>query len=134
VSGREAEVIEQVRDATEGEMASVILDLTTRDAYDVTRIAMRCAGYRARIVQIAAKTPGDMVGINAQQLIGEELTMKGVNGHDYVDLKMAASLLERPELAAADQMKLARYKLEDLETALNKPSAEDGAVLTIVEP
>jgi NADPH:quinone reductase-like Zn-dependent oxidoreductase len=39
VSGTEDEVVEQVREATNGDMASVILDLTTRDAYDVTRTA-----------------------------------------------------------------------------------------------
>jgi threonine dehydrogenase-like Zn-dependent dehydrogenase len=134
VSGTEEEVVQQVREATDGEMASVILDLTTRDAYDVTRIAMRTAGYRARIVQIAAKTPHDMVGINAQRLIGEEMTIRGANGHDYSDLKMAASLLRRPELEAASRMTLARYKLGNLETALNTPSSEEGAVLTVVEP
>lgn len=134
LTGSVDENVAAITDLTGGRGASLIVDLTTRDAFDVTALAIRALGYRGRLVQVAVKMPGDMRGIRGSDMIQKELTIIGVKGHDLAHLRWAAQCVGRPEFQDFLSAPVARYELANIKAALDNPPAKDGAALAAVFP
>jgi threonine dehydrogenase-like Zn-dependent dehydrogenase len=133
-TGSRDEVSSAVAEVTKGKMAQLAVDLTSRDSYEATAIAMACLGYRGRLVQVAFKVPGPMQGIDTADLLNKEISIIGAHGHELQHLQFAATLLERPECATYLASKVTRYDLNDTKAALDRPLTLDGATMAVIYP
>ncbi len=134
LTGSRDEVVAAVADITNGKMVQTAVDLTSRDAFEATGIAMGCLGYRGRLVQVAFKVPGPMQGIETADLLNKEIIIFGAHGHELQHLQFAASLLERPETQTYLSSKVVRYDLEHTKAALDRPLTLDGATMAVIYP
>jgi threonine dehydrogenase-like Zn-dependent dehydrogenase len=131
-TGSQDEVASAVAEVTNGRMASVVVDVTRRDALDVTALAMEVLAYRGRLVQVALKVPGPMQGID--NMMTKEVSIIGAQGHEFQHLEWAATCLDRPECATYLASKVTSYALEDTKAALDRPLTLDGATMAVVYP
>jgi threonine dehydrogenase-like Zn-dependent dehydrogenase len=133
-TGSRDEVSSAVAEVTKGKMASLVVDLTSRDALDATEVAMGALGFRGRLVQVAFKVPGPMQGIDTADLLNKEISIIGAHGHELQHLQWAATCLDRPECATYLASKVVRYELKDTKAALDRPLTLDGATMAVIYP
>ncbi len=93
VSIDDGSAVEQIREITNGEMANVVLDVTTR-APDATGDALMMAAIGATIVVAGAKEGRPATNFMSDLMLLNELTVKGVYGHDYTSVSRALTLIE----------------------------------------
>lgn len=132
-AGPEEEVVEQVAAATQGRMAGVVIDVTVPDAQEVTRLAVRLAGFKGRILQVPVRKSGELTGVLSRAFMENQLTLRNVWGHRPQDTDQAASLVHRPEIARLNDLKLSTTSLDAVDEWL-RPGSADGAVMKVIRP
>lgn len=126
-------VAEQVREITNGHMADVVLDVTAA-APGALADAVTIAGIGATIVVAGTKEGKASTNFMSDLLLLNEITVKGVYGHDWTSVHRAIELIESKSLPL-ELMCTHTFPLERAEHALLTLGGEgeaDSIHITIV--
>ncbi len=91
IASEGTDVVAAVREATQGAMADVIVDLAP-GAPETVSTALRLARKGATIILTAAKH-GTAVDFQSDLVVRNELTVKGVRGRDYASVENALRII-----------------------------------------
>lgn len=116
---------EQVKEITNGELADVVLDVTTA-APGALAQSVAMAGIGATIVVAGVKEGKPATNFNSDLLLINELTVKGVWGHDWTSVDRALDLIESNTLPL-DLLCTHTYPLERADEALRTLGGEGDA-------
>jgi threonine dehydrogenase-like Zn-dependent dehydrogenase len=133
VSVDDGPVAEQVREITNGQMGDVVLDVTSA-APGALADATLMARVGATIVLAGAKEGKPVTNLVSDVLLINELTIKGVYGHDWTSVDRALGLIESKSLPL-DVMCTHTFPLEQADHALRTLGGEgepDAIHITIV--
>jgi len=124
---------EQVREITNGDMADVVLDVTAA-APSAVADSVAMAGVGGTVILAGAKEGKPATNLVTDMILLNEITMKGVYGHDYMSVNRALELIESNTLPL-DLMCTHTFSLERCEEALLTLGGEgepDSIHITIV--
>ncbi len=107
---------EQVAELTGGEMAHVVLDVTT-GAPGALAEAVDVAAVGSTVVVAGAREGKPVTGFVADKLFLGEVTLKGVYGHDWTSVRRAIAHIEANTEALAP-LCTHTYHLDDVDAAL----------------
>lgn len=118
----EPDAIEQVRDATDGKMAAVVLDTTGRpEAINTSLSLLRPMG---RLVVAGIYGTG-LVGVDIDTVVKREITVIGVLSHDISSVDPAISLA-KSEKYPWEEMVTHVFPLKDAELAIQTVAGKTG--------
>jgi threonine dehydrogenase-like Zn-dependent dehydrogenase len=84
---------EQIRELTNGQLADVVIEVTSGSA-TVLADAVACAAVGATVIVAGSRGMAPASGFSPDILFLKELTLKGVYGHDYLSVRRAIELIE----------------------------------------
>lgn len=116
VEAHRVDVVEEVREATGGRMADLVVDLAPGDGEGL-RMALALAG-KGGVVLFAATKRGQVpVEAVAEPVVRKGLVVKGVRGRDYEAVDEALALLASGRLPL-ERLRTHRFALDDTDRAL----------------
>ena len=124
---------EQLREITNGDMAEVVLDVTAA-APSAVADSVSMAAIGGTVILAGAKEGKPATGLITDKLLLNEITMKGVYGHDFMSVSRALELIESNTLPL-DLMCTHTFSLDRCEEALLTLGGEgepDSIHITIV--
>ena len=113
---------EQVAELTNGEMAHVVLDVTTA-APGALADAVDAAGIGSTVIVAGAREGKPVTDFVADKLLFDEITVKGVYGHDWTSVRRAITYIE----ANGDELAplcTHTFRLADVDAALRTLGGE----------
>ncbi|MBI3975361.1 MAG: alcohol dehydrogenase catalytic domain-containing protein [Armatimonadetes bacterium] len=126
------DVVEAVREMTNGEMADVVVDLAP-GATETVEAALAMARKGGTIILAASKHGRPVAGFLNDTVVRNELTVKGVRGRDYQSVEEALRII-RSGRYPLDRVRTHRFSLAETDRALrilgerSDPSAIHAAV------
>lgn len=93
VNTEDGPVIEQITQLTNGELADVVIEVTS-GAPEALADAVGCAGVGATVIVAGSREMRPATNFTPDTLFLKELTVKGVYGHDYLSVHRAITLIE----------------------------------------
>ncbi len=126
---------EQVREINGGELADVVLDVTAGSTTALGE-AVSCAAVGATVIAAGSCHGAPASGFRPDQLFLNEITVKGVYGHDYLSVRRAIALIESGR-EPLDLLCTHTFGLEEAEVALQTLGGEtdvDDAIHITVLP
>lgn len=107
---------EQVRALTNGEGADVVIEVTS-GAPGVLADAVDTAGVGATVVVAGSREMRPATDFRPDKLFLDEITLRGVYGHDWLSVRRAIELIESDRFPLA-QLCTHTYQLSEVERAL----------------
>ncbi len=134
VNLEDAPVAEQVAALTNGELADVVVEVTS-GAPGVLRDAVDCAGVGATVVVAGTREMQLATNFAPDAMLFKELTLKGVYGHDYLSVRRAIRLIESGT-EPLDKLCTHTFSLNEVDHALRTLGGEGeaGAIHITVVP
>ncbi len=85
------DLLERVKEITNGEMADMVLDVSTGGTVTVSN-AIRMTRKRGRVI-LAARKKQPIPSFDSDQILSKNLTVRGVRGHSYLAVEMALDVI-----------------------------------------
>jgi threonine dehydrogenase-like Zn-dependent dehydrogenase len=133
IESERANVIETVRQKTNGAMADVIVDLAP-DSVDTVETAVALARKGGTVILASSKHGRPIAGFQSDTVVRNELTVKGVRGRDFDSVEDALRII-RSGRYPLERLRTHRFSLGQADQALRvlgertDPSAIHVAVL-----
>lgn len=116
IAATRADVIAEVREATGGEMADLIIDLAP-GATDTVETALALARKGGTILLAAPKHGQPIAGFQNDTVVRKELTVKGIRGHDYQSVEQALRII-RSGKYPLQRLRTHQFPLAEVDRAL----------------
>jgi threonine dehydrogenase-like Zn-dependent dehydrogenase len=129
----DAPLAEQVAALTGGEMAQVVVDVTS-GATGALADAVDVAGVGATVIVAGAREGKPVTGFVADKLVVREITVRGVYGHDWTSVRRAIAYIESHG-TTLEPLCTHTYRLDDVDAALRTLGGEgeaDAIHITVV--
>lgn len=110
------DVVEAVKDITDGELVDLVVDLTP-GASDPVRIAVAAARKRGVVLFAGSKHGRAIGGFAHDEVVRKELTLRGVRGHDHAAVEAAIAVIASGRYPL-EGMCTHTFGLEDVDRAL----------------
>ncbi|MGH2436089.1 MAG: zinc-dependent alcohol dehydrogenase [bacterium] len=133
IESERANVIETVRQRTNGAMADVIVDLAP-DSVDTVETAVALARKGGTVILASSKHGRPIAGFQSDTVVRNELTVKGVRGRDFDSVEDALRIIRSGQYPL-ERLRTHRFSLGQTDQALRvlgertDPSAIHVAVL-----
>jgi threonine dehydrogenase-like Zn-dependent dehydrogenase len=125
VNVEDGPVEEQIRELTNGQLADVVIEVTSGSA-TVLADAVACAGVGATVIVAGSRGMAPASGFSPDVLFLKELTLKGVYGHDYLSVRRAIELIESGR-EPLDKLCTHTFPLQEADEALRTLGGESDA-------
>ncbi len=116
IAATQADVVATVKEATNGAMADLVIDLAP-GAPDTVATALALARKGGTILLAASKYGQPVAGALNDTVVRKELTIKGVRGHDYQSVEEALSII-RSDRYPLQRLRTHRFPLAQVDQAL----------------
>lgn len=119
----EDDVVEVVREATDGRMADVVLDVTSTASAQPIELALSVAGVGATVVCPSFHRDSTAMNFSTSDLISRTVTVKGAYGRDRASVFAALAIIESGRYGL-DRIATHQVALEDVDRALRMVARE----------
>ncbi len=116
VEADRADVVAAVREATDGRMADLVVDLVP-GAPETVETALQIARKGGTIVLVASKHGRPVAGFLNDAVVRQELTVRGVRGRDYQSVEAALDII-RSRRYPLERLRTHRLGLDEVDRAL----------------